>query len=155
VLAQVDIRIGRDQLHGVLHLALRQRVARGNEPANLFDETGDGAGVTGLALDEQVVSLRADADVQQAFEMPQVVVVGPEDRGQAVFRDGDTARGNGSDRDISLCYKELTDLLQPSTPGRGGQASRCPRPRERPDVNPGGGAPRLKPWRSIALSSES
>jgi hypothetical protein len=47
--------------------------------------------------------------------MPQVVVIGPEDRGQPVLRDDDAARGDGSDRDISLCYKELTDPLERST----------------------------------------
>jgi hypothetical protein len=41
--------------------------------------------------------------------MPQVVVVGPEERGEPVLADGDAACGNGSDRDISLNYKELTD----------------------------------------------
>jgi hypothetical protein len=55
------------------------------------------------------VTLRTDADIEQAFEVSQVVVVGPEERGEAVLADGDAACGNGSDRDISLCCKELTD----------------------------------------------
>jgi hypothetical protein len=51
------------------------------------------------------MALRADADIQQLLEVSQVVVVGPEERGEAVLADGDAACGNSSDRDISLCYK--------------------------------------------------
>jgi hypothetical protein len=41
--------------------------------------------------------------------MTEIVVVGPEQRGEAVLTDGDAASGGGSDRDISLSYKELTE----------------------------------------------
>jgi len=54
------------------------------------------------------VSLSPDPDVQQPLEVSQVVVVGPEERGETVLADGNAACGSGSDRDISLCYKELT-----------------------------------------------
>jgi hypothetical protein len=91
-------------------------VAVGDQPADLLHEARDRVGVLGVAFDEEIVPLRADADVQQAFEVSQVVVVGPEERREAVLADGDTACGNGSDRDISLCYKELTDRLR-VTPG--------------------------------------
>jgi len=123
VFAQIHVRIRRDELGGILDLTLRERVPFGDEAANLLDEPRDRAGVVGLALDEQVVPLGANADVQQAFEVSQVVVVGPEDRGQAVLGDGNAASGDGSDRDISLCCKELTDLKQRSTPQAPGQAS--------------------------------
>jgi hypothetical protein len=86
-------------------------VTLGDEAANLLDESSNGIGVLGVALNEQIVSLRPDADVEKAFEVSQVVVVGPEERGEAVLADGDTACGSSSDRDISLCYKELTDRL--------------------------------------------
>ena len=108
MLAQVHGGVGGDQLRRVLDVALRKRVALGDQPANLLDETRDRAGVFGITFDEQLVALRADADIQQSFEVSQVVVVGSEERGESVFVDGNTARSGGSDRDISLCYKELT-----------------------------------------------
>ena len=95
----------------------------GDERADLFDQTRDFRGVVGLTLDEQIVALRSDADVQEAFEVAEIVVVGPEERGEPVLTDGNAASGSGSDRDISLCYKELTDQTR-YTPGRAGQASR-------------------------------
>jgi len=122
VLAQVHVRIGCHELRGVLDLALRQRMPFRDQATNLLDEPGDRARVPGLAFDEQVVPLCADAYVQQPLEVSQVVVVSPEDRGKAVLRNGNAACGDGSDRDISLCYKELTDLLEPSTPRAPGQA---------------------------------
>jgi hypothetical protein len=70
------------------------------------------------------VPLRADADIQQAFEVSQVVVVSPEERGEAVLADGNAACGNVSDRDISLCYKELTDHTRVAPPAALGQAAR-------------------------------
>jgi hypothetical protein len=94
----------------VLHVALRERVALGDQAADLLDEAGDTGGVLGFSVDEQIMTLGTDADVQQAFEVSQVVVVGPEKRGEPVLVDGYAARGSGSDRDISLCCKELTDL---------------------------------------------
>ena len=42
---------------------------------------------------------------------PGAVVAGRSEVLEAVFPDGDAACGSGSDRDISLCYKELTDRL--------------------------------------------
>jgi hypothetical protein len=84
-------------------------VSFSDERADLFDQAGDFPRVFGLALDEQIVALRSNADVQEAFEVAEIVVVGPEERGEAVLADGDTACGTSSDRDISLCCKELTD----------------------------------------------
>jgi hypothetical protein len=84
-------------------------VSFGDQRADLFDQAGDLARVVGLALDEQIVALRSNADVQEAFEVAEIVVVGPEERGEPVLTDGNAASGSGSDRDISLCYKELTD----------------------------------------------
>jgi hypothetical protein len=77
-------------------------VALGDQGADLLDEPRHGVGVLSVALDEQIVALRSNADVQEAFEVAEIVVVGPEERGQAVFTDGDAASGSGSDRDISL-----------------------------------------------------
>jgi hypothetical protein len=84
-------------------------VAFSDEGADLFDESRHLARILGLTFDEQIVALRSNADVQEAFEVAEIVVVGPEERGKAVLADGDAAGGSGSDRDISLCYKELTD----------------------------------------------
>jgi hypothetical protein len=84
-------------------------VAFSDQGADLFDESCDLARIFGLALDEQIVPLRSNADVQEAFEVAKIVIVGPEERGEAVLTDGDASSSSGSDRDISLCYKELTD----------------------------------------------
>jgi hypothetical protein len=105
-------------------------VSFGDERADLFDESGDFARVLGLALDEQIVALRSNPDVQQALEVAEIVVVGPEERGEAVLTDGNAASGGGSDRDISLCYKELTDQSRVAPPTwrvkpAGGPATRC------------------------------
>jgi hypothetical protein len=99
-------------------------VALGDQRADLLDESGNLARVLRLALDEQIVTLRTNADVQEAFEVAEIVVVGPEERGEAVLTDGNAASGSGSDRDISLCYKELTDDLRVTPPARQGQAAR-------------------------------
>ena len=88
----------------------------GDERTDLFDETGHFARVFGLALDEQIVTLRSNADVQKAFEVAEIVVVSPEERGEPVLTDGNAASGSGSDRDISLCYKELTDQSRVAPP---------------------------------------
>ena len=55
------------------------------------------------------MTLSPDPDVEQPLEVSQVVVVSPEERGETVLPDGNAACGSGSDLDISLCYKELTD----------------------------------------------
>jgi hypothetical protein len=47
----------------------------------LLNEACHGAGVLGIALDEQIMALRADADIEQLLEVSQVVVIGPEERG--------------------------------------------------------------------------
>ena len=99
-------------------------MALGNQSADLLDEASHGTRVLGIALDKQIVPLRADADIQQAFEVSQVVVVSPEERGEAVLADGNAACGNVSDRDISLCYKELTDHTRVAPPAALGQAAR-------------------------------
>jgi hypothetical protein len=53
----------------------------------LFDERGKlrhelrhPRGVFGLAFDDELVALRADANVQERFEMAEVFIVRPEER---------------------------------------------------------------------------
>jgi hypothetical protein len=95
----------------------------GDQAANLLDEPRDRAGVLGIAFDEEIMALGPDADMEQVFEVSQVVVVSPEERGKPVLADGNAACSDGSDRDISLCYKELTDQTRvaPGTAqGQGG-----------------------------------
>jgi hypothetical protein len=109
VVTQIDGGVGRYELGRVLDVALGERVTFRDQVTDLFDESSHPVRILRVAFDQQIVSLRADADVQQPFEVSQVVVVGPEERGEAVLADGDTSCGSSSDRDISLCYKELTD----------------------------------------------
>ena len=51
-------------------------MAFGEQGADLLDEPRDFARVVGIAFDQQIVPLRPDANVEQVFEVPQVVVIG-------------------------------------------------------------------------------
>ena len=49
-----------------------------DQPAELFDETRDFSGADRIAFDQQLVALGPDANVQEGFQLPEVVVVSPE-----------------------------------------------------------------------------
>ena len=73
---------------------------------------GAGVDVLADAIEQLLVRAGEDPGTDEVGDRPelvsQVVVVGPEERGETVLPDGNAACGSGSDRDISLCYKELT-----------------------------------------------
>ena len=54
-----------------------------DQPAELFDQARDFGGARRIAFDHELVALGADADVQEGFELPEVVVVRPEERRHA------------------------------------------------------------------------
>jgi hypothetical protein len=80
VLSQIDAGIFGDQLRGRLHVAHRHGVSLFDERRQLRDELRDARRVFGLAFDDELVALRADADVQECFEMAEVFIVRPEQR---------------------------------------------------------------------------
>ena len=62
----------------------------------------------GCALDQQFVALRPDADVQEGFELPEVLVVGPEEGRHARLGHRDAAGRYRADLAISFCINGLT-----------------------------------------------
>jgi hypothetical protein len=62
-------------------------VALVHESGELFDKLGDTCGVVRLALDEQVTALRPYSDVQQRLEIPQIIVIGPDECLESRFGD--------------------------------------------------------------------
>ena len=89
VLAQIDRLVLRDQVGGGLHVGVRQLVAVAHQRRQLADDAIDVVRTGRVAVDEQLVSLRADADVEERLEVLEVLVVGAEQRLDAFFGDGD------------------------------------------------------------------
>ena len=85
VLAQVDRCVLRDQIRRGLHVGVRQLVASRISAASWLDDALDVVRAGRVAIHEQLVPLRADADVEERFEMLEVLVVGAEERFDALF----------------------------------------------------------------------
>ncbi len=60
--------------------------------AELLDEARDARGVGGIAFDHEVMTLRANAHVEERFELAQVVVERSEERGHAGLGNRDFAQ---------------------------------------------------------------
>ena len=99
VLAQIDRLILRDQIRRRLHVGVRQLVAVAHQRRQLADDAVDVLGPGRLAVHEQLVALRADADVEERFEVLEVLVVGAEQRLDAFLGNGDAL-----DCALSPCY---------------------------------------------------
>ena len=121
VIAEIDVGVFGDQLRGGLHVFVRDGVALLHEAAELFDEARHARRAAGIALDHQLVALGADADVEEGFELAQVVVVSPEERGHACLGYRHLAHRRGAYSRISLRYKQLTAANQISTCRRSDQ----------------------------------
>ena len=89
VLAQIDRLVLRDQVGRRLHVGVRQLVAVPHQRRQLADDAVDVLRARGVAVHEELVALRADADVEQRLEVLEVLVVGAEQRLDAFFRNGD------------------------------------------------------------------
>ena len=83
VIAEIDVGVFGDELRGGLHVFVRDGVAFLHQAAQLFDEARDARGAAGIAFDHELMALGADADVEEGFELAQVVVVRAEKRGHA------------------------------------------------------------------------
>ena len=80
-----------------------------HERRQLFDQVGDTGGIFRLALDQQVAALRADTDVEQRFEIAEVIVVRPDEGFQGGLGDRDLAHRGVRNSRISLDYSYLQD----------------------------------------------
>ena len=79
-----------------------------DQPAELFDEARDFGGAARIAFDQELVALGSDANVQEGFQLPEVVVVGPEQGRHARLGHCYFAHRRRADSRISLRYKQLT-----------------------------------------------
>jgi hypothetical protein len=66
-------------------------------------------GVLGLAVDDELVSLGADADIEQRFEMAKVFVERPEQGLNGGFGDRNLPLGRAGDSRISLWFSYLVE----------------------------------------------
>ena len=89
MISQVDRIVLRDQRRGGFDVGVRELVAVAHQRRQLTDHAVHFVEVGRLALDEQLVPLGADADVEERFEMFEVLVVGAKERFDPLFGDGD------------------------------------------------------------------
>ena len=68
----------------------------------------------GIALDHQLVALGSDADVEEGFELAEVVVVRAKKRGHPRFRHRHLPHRRSTYSRISLRYKQLTATFKGS-----------------------------------------
>ena len=127
MIAEIDRRIFGDELRGRLHVAIGDRMAFIDQPAELLDKSRDFGGAARIAFDQQLVALGSDANVQKGLQLPEVVVVGPEQGRHARLGHCYFTHRRRADSRISLRYKQLTNCSHVSTsPPR--NASRAARP---------------------------
>ena len=89
VIAQVYRVVLSDERRSGLDVGVGELEAVAHQRRKLPDDPVDLLEAGRLAVDEQFVALRADADVEERFEMLEVLVVGTEQRFDPFFRDGD------------------------------------------------------------------
>ena len=102
MIAQVDRVVLRDQVGRRLHIGVRQLVTVAHQRRQLADNPVDAVEGRVLAFDDQIVALRADANVEQRFEVLEVLVVGAEERLDSRFGNGDACR---------TCLSQFISLL--------------------------------------------
>ena len=78
-------------------------------PASCSTSCATRAVSVGLAFDDELVALRADANVEQRFEVAEVFVVGPEEGLEGGLGDGNLTQRRGWNSRISLCYSYLPE----------------------------------------------
>ena len=116
MIAKIDRPVLRDQVGRRLHVGVRQLVAVAHQRRQLADDAVDAVEIRGVALDQQVVALRADADVEERFEVLEVLVVGAEQRFDPFFGDGDPLGFAYLSQFISLLHNHLGPIIPPSFP---------------------------------------
>ena len=80
-------------------------MARIDQLTELFDQARNFGGAARIAFDQQLVALGADADVQEGFKLPEVVIVRAEERRNARLGHCHFAHRRRTDSRISLCYR--------------------------------------------------
>jgi hypothetical protein len=82
-------------------------VALVDERSHLVDQAADLGGVLRVALNDELVALGPDLDVQERLQVPQVFVVGAEERFECGLGNGNLTRRCRCDSGISLIYSKL------------------------------------------------
>ena len=89
MVAQIDRIVLGHQLGRGLHVGVRQLVTVAHQRGELADDAFDPIRPGRLALHQQIVPLRTDSDVEQRFEVLEILVVRAEQRFDPLFGDGD------------------------------------------------------------------
>ena len=85
VLAEIDAGILRDQIRGGLDVGRRQLVAVADQSRQLADDPLDALRAGRVSVGEDLVPLRADANIEQRLEVLQVLIIRPEHALDGVF----------------------------------------------------------------------
>ena len=80
MIPQVDRTVLGHQRRCRFHVGVRQLVAVANQRRQLIDHAIDLIEIRGLAFDQEIVAVRADADVEERFEVLEILVVRAEQR---------------------------------------------------------------------------
>ena len=107
MIAQIDGFVLRHEIRRRLHVGVRQLVAVAQQRRQLPDDALDLVEAGAVAVHEQLVALRADADVEERFEMFEVLVVRAEQGFDPLFGDGHAFHSVGG----SGCYLILLKRL--------------------------------------------
>ena len=86
VLAEIDGRILRDQVACRLHVGIGEAEPLADQAAQLRQHTLSDVRALAITVDEQLVSLRPDADAEQRLEVLQVLVVRAEERARCCLQ---------------------------------------------------------------------
>ena len=89
VVAEVDAAVVGHELGRGLHVAVAQLVALGHQARQLLEDALDALLRLLVALDDELVALRADRDAEQRLDVLEVAVVGAVERLDAFLRQGD------------------------------------------------------------------
>jgi len=92
VIAEVHRLVLRDKIRSGFDVACRELVPVAHQRRQLTDDAIDAREIGRLAFDQQVVALRADADVEGRFEVFEVLVVGAEQCFESPLQGGDAFR---------------------------------------------------------------
>ena len=67
----------------------------------------DARGIVGLTLDDELVALRADANIQDGLKVAEVVIIRADEGFERGFRDGNLTKRRGGNSRISFCFSYL------------------------------------------------
>ena len=111
VITQIHRVVLRHQVRRGLHVGIGQLVAVAHQRRQLTDDAVDLFQTGRFAVHEELMALRTDANVEERFEMLEVLVVGAEQGFNPLFGDRNALHLYGVWPVISLYYNELAELL--------------------------------------------